>query len=68
MLSKLSTRTSIIYSALLKHGYLNFSLDILEYCEPDVLISREQYYIDIFNPKYNILKIAGSKLGYKHSE
>ena len=37
----------IIYRALLKYGYKNFSLDILEYCEPDVLIKREQYYIKI---------------------
>src|ERR1700721_2830111 len=32
MLSKLSTRKSIIYSALLKHGYFNFILNILVYC------------------------------------
>ena len=38
MLSKLNTRTSIIYSAILKHGYYNFSLDILEYCEINILI------------------------------
>jgi group I intron endonuclease len=40
----------------------------LEYCEPSLLLSREQYYIDILSPEYNILKVAGSKLGYKHSE
>lgn len=32
------------------------------------MIEREQYYIDTLNPEYNILKIAGSPLGYKHSE
>ena len=37
---------SLIYKALLKHGYSCFKLDILEYCEPSVLISREQYYFD----------------------
>ena len=68
MLSKLSTRTSIIYSAILKHGYANFSLDILEYCEIDILIEREQYYLDSLKPEYNILKIANSRLGSKHSE
>jgi group I intron endonuclease len=46
----------IIYRALLKYGYSNFSLDILEYCEPSVLIAREQYYIDYLKPEYNILK------------
>ena len=59
---------SRIHSALLKHGYSNFSLDILEYCEPNILISREQYYIDLLNPEYNILKVAGNRLGFKHSE
>lgn len=28
---------------------------------------REQYYIDLINPEYNILKVAGSLFGYKHS-
>ena len=59
---------SRIYNGLLKYGYSNFSLDILEYCEPDVLISKEQYYIDLLNPEYNILKVAGSRLGLKHSK
>ena len=56
-----------IYKAILKYGYSNFSLEILEYCEPNLLISREQYYIDLLEPEYNILKIAYSSLGFKHS-
>jgi len=60
--------SSAIYSSLLKYGYSKFSLDILEYCEPEVLISREQFYIDFLKPEYNILKIAGNRLGSKHSE
>ncbi len=59
---------SKINSALLKYGYSNFTLDILEYCEPNMLIIREQYYIDLLKPEYNILKVAGSRLGFKHSE
>jgi group I intron endonuclease len=59
---------SIINNSLLKYGYCNFSLDILEYCEPSILIKREQYYIDTLNPEYNILKKAGSSLGYKHTK
>jgi group I intron endonuclease len=57
----------IIYRALLKHGYSNFSLDIIEYCEPSLLIKREQYYIDILKPEYNI-KVASSKIGSKQIE
>ena len=58
---------SIIYNSLLKYDYINFSLDILEYYEPSELIKREQYYLDLLKPKYNILPRAGSRLGAKHS-
>ena len=64
---KLEKGSSAIYKTLLEYGYSNFSLDILEYCEPSVLIKREQYYIDLLKPVYNILKIAGSFYGFKHS-
>lgn len=59
---------SIICSALLKHGYSKFELDILEYCQPINLIKREQYYFNSLYPKYNILKKAGSSFGFKHSK
>jgi group I intron endonuclease len=48
----------IIYRALLKYGYSNFSLDIIEYCEPDVLIKREQYYVVLLKPEYNIRTVS----------
>jgi len=60
--------SSAIYSALLKHGYSKFKVEILEYCELDVLISREQYFLDLLNPEYNICKVAGSTLGKVHSK
>jgi len=58
----------IICNALLKYGYSNFMVEILEYCEPEDVISREQHYFDTLSPEYNILKVAGSRLGKKHSE
>ena len=57
----------MIYNSILKHGYSSFSLEILEYCDGDQAISREQYFLDLLNPEYNILKKAGSRLGSKHS-
>lgn len=67
MKNKLSQgSTSLIYNSLIKHGSSNFSLDILEYCEIDVLIEREQYYLDLLKPEYNILKTARNNLGNKH--
>lgn len=52
-----------IYKALLKHKHSKFSLEILEYCPKEKLLEREQYFIDLFLPKYNLLKEAGSPLG-----
>lgn len=62
-----TSKSSLICRALLKHGYSKFKLDILEYSDPSVLIEREQYFIDTLNPEYNILKVAGSLFGYKHT-
>lgn len=59
---------SRIRSSLLYNGYSLFSLEILEYCAPEKVIEREQYYLDLLEPEYNILKTAGSLLGYKHPE
>jgi group I intron endonuclease len=58
----------LICRALLKYGYENFRLEILKYCSPEKCIKWEQFYIDLFNPEYNILKIAGSSLGSNQSE
>lgn len=61
-----------IYRALLKYGYSNFQLDILEFTSREKALEREQHYLDILNelgsPCYNLLKIAGSLLGYKVKE
>jgi hypothetical protein len=54
---------SIINQSLLKNGYSNFKLEILEYCDPDKAIAREQYYLDFLKPDYNVLHTAGSRLG-----
>lgn len=60
--------TLIISRALIKYGYSNFYLTILEYCDISELNQREQHYFDKLNPKYNLLKVAGSSLNHKHSE
>jgi len=50
-----SNRNMAINRALLKYGYHNFQLEVLEYCDPSLLIEREQFYLDFFKPEYNIL-------------
>lgn len=68
-LSYLKNRETLVISrALIKYGYNNFSLEILEYCDIADLTEREQYYLDTLKPRYNTLKIAGSSSGHKLSE
>jgi group I intron endonuclease len=63
-------RNMAIDRALLKYGYSSFQLEILEYCDSTgvSLLEREQFYLDLLKPEYNILSKAGSSLGYKHTE
>lgn len=65
--SELNRNPRPIHAALLKYGYENFNLEILEYCRADELVAREQYYLDLIKPEYNILTNAYSLLGFKHS-
>ena len=65
---RINKSKSRIYSSILKHGYSNFQLEILEYCTKENAINREQYYIDLLKPEYNLNSIAGSRLGSIHSE
>lgn len=67
----LNEKSMPINVALLKYGYTNFSLTILEICDKDSLMSREKYFFDVYSPEYNILNIPGSPSrgsGWKHSE
>lgn len=42
-------------------------MEIIEYCSSEKCLEREQYYLDFCLPEYNILKVAGSPKGRKHS-
>nr|YP_010835449.1 hypothetical protein QLP32_mgp16 [Perenniporia fraxinea]WFS78682.1 hypothetical protein [Perenniporia fraxinea] len=68
-LSNIGTVNLPLYNALNKYGLNNFVLLILQYCDTveEICLGLEQSYLDIFKPKYNILKLAGSSQGFKHS-
>lgn len=67
-ITHITRNNMVINKALIKYGYSKFKLEILEYCDPKVNSKREQYYMDYLKPEYNVLKVAYSSLGYKHSE
>lgn len=55
-----------------RYGEYCFEFSILELCEPDKCVAREQHYIDHFDSAnnqhgYNKAPKAGSQLGFKHS-
>ena len=51
-----------------KYGEESFIFEILERPSVKELVEREQYWIDVLVPAYNIRKVAESNLGLKHSE
>lgn len=61
---------SLLWRAVQKYGIENFTFIVLEECEPTktALLALEQHYIDTLNPEYNIMRVAGSRLGSKQSE
>nr|YP_009577904.1 GIY-YIG endonuclease [Cordyceps cicadae]QBG64891.1 GIY-YIG endonuclease [Cordyceps cicadae] len=67
----LNEKSMPINISLLKHGYQNFSLTILEFCDINSLMFKEKHYFEVYSPEYNILKTPGSPdrgKGWKHSE
>ena len=62
-------KNSKLQNSFNKHGVENFKFYVLEFIsEKELLIEREQYYINKEKPKYNINLIANSSLGVKRSE
>jgi predicted S18 family serine protease len=45
---------SKIFKAIDKYGFNNFAFSIIEYCPVEELRNREQHYIDLLLPQYNI--------------
>jgi len=70
----LSKENLIIVRAFKQYGLENFELIILEifpaaeHLDEKNLLEREQYWINLLKPIYNILTIAGNSLGFKHTE
>lgn len=52
----------------IKHGKESLTMEIIEHCDIDKLLEREQFYLDKLLPCFNSRKIAESNYGLKHSE
>jgi len=53
------------------YGEFSFEFIVIDVCDIDKLIEREQFWIDSLkavDEGYNILRLAGNSLGYKHTE
>ena len=57
-----------LQNAHAKYGELAFDWEIIQFVDDkNLLIEKEQFWIDFFQPKYNKRKIADSCLGVKRS-
>jgi len=65
----LKNKSMYICNSLIKHGYFNFSLTILEYCSPSKCLEREAFYWKLFKPEYNIAQDSTAPMsGRTHSD
>ncbi|RGB21507.1 GIY-YIG endonuclease [Rhizophagus diaphanus] len=60
--------SSPVIRAIVKYGYINFCFVILETCLPELVLEREQFWLDFLKPEYNLSPTAGSTLGVSLSE
>ena len=72
-----NNNSSLLYETILKYGWINFQLGVLEYIDLSqiadskdkklIILDKEQYYLNILNPFLNLYKKANSSLGAKRS-
>lgn len=57
-----------LQNAFNKYGKPAFVFEIIELCDSEKLLEREQHYLDLLHPEYNISPTAGRPLGIKRSK
>lgn len=57
-----------LQAAFNKYGEESFGFSVLEEVKTEMLIAREQHYLDTMKPEYNLAPVAGSTLGYRHTD
>lgn len=67
-LKKGSHHSAYLQNHVNKYGLDDISFEILDFVDIVDLVNKEQYYIDLFNPEFNISKFAYSTIGVRCSE
>lgn len=60
--------SSALQSAWNKYGESGMKFSKLLICSPEMVLFYEQRAIDFYDPKYNMLRVAGSSVGWKHTD
>lgn len=69
LLNKGTHKTTHLQHAWNKYGEDAFDFVVLEELADNTnIIAREQYWLDKLNPEYNVLALAYSHTGYRHTE
>ncbi len=66
-LRKQKHRNKHLQRAWDKYGEEAFEFRILMECAPEDCLAAEQVWMNVFEPEYNAVKIAGGPRGYKHT-
>ncbi len=65
-------RSGVLQDHYNTHGSDSIQFELVELCNEDQLLIREQFYLDIYQPfepsGFNQCKLAGTVKGYKHSD
>jgi group I intron endonuclease len=72
-LHKVNLRANSHHSIILQNHVNKYGIDdllfyILEPCAKELLLSREQFYIELLNPFFNVCRVAGGRTNLAHSE
>lgn len=57
-----------LQASWIKHGAEAFAFEIIEFCEADRLLEREQFWLDGAKPEFNVCPTAGNTLGRRFTE
>lgn len=50
-----------------KYGFDDLIISVVTECDKSTLLENEQLFLDLYNPYFNICKVAGNTLGFRFS-